>query len=165
MIDPRRILRYGMFRIRGCAAADGTQGASRLDGEYAPMKFKHTHRPGFLLGLIDFFMAGLFFLVYMRLGLQDELEYILGHRVMPYWKAYLLGIPTLFIYPLIWMAGIAEELKAKAADLGIPGPHTSWRHMFGWNIFGLPLMGPAVATMRFFDTLNRVEDRINANDS
>ena len=31
-----------------------------------------------------------------------------------YWKAYLLGIPTLFIYPLVWMARIAEELKAKA---------------------------------------------------
>ena len=80
---------------------------------------------------------------------------------MPYWKAYLIGIPTLFIYPLIWMAGIAEELKAKAADMGIPEPYTSWWHMFGWNIFGLPLMGPAVATMRFFDTLNRVEDRMN----
>jgi len=33
--------------------------------------------------------------------------------------------------------------------------------MFGWNIFGLILMGPAVATMRFFDMLNRVEDGMN----
>ena len=33
--------------------------------------------------------------------------------------------------------------------------------MFGWNIFGLLLMGPAVATMRFFDTLNRVERKLN----
>jgi hypothetical protein len=30
-------------------------------------------------------------------GLQDKLEEILGHRVMPYWKAYLLGIPSLFM--------------------------------------------------------------------
>ena len=44
------------------------------------MRFEHTHRPGFLLGLIDFFTAGLFFLVYMQRGLQDELEEILGHR-------------------------------------------------------------------------------------
>ncbi len=126
------------------------------------MTFKHTHRPGFLLGFIDFFTAGLFFLFYMPIGgMQDELEYILGHRVHPYWQAYLLGIPTLFIYPLIWMARIAEELKGKAMEMGIPGPHTSWWHMFGWNVFGLLLMGPAVATMRFFDTLNRVEDRMN----
>ena len=126
------------------------------------MTFKHTHRPGFLLGFIDFFTAGLFFLFYMPIGgMQDELEYILGHRVRPYWQAYLLGIPTLFIYPLIWMARIAEELKGKAMEMGIPGPHTSWWHMFGWNVFGLLLMGPAVATMRFFDTLNRVEDRMN----
>ena len=120
-------------------------------------KDKYTDRPGFLLGLIDFFTAGLFFLVYMRLGLQDELETVLGHQVMPYWKAYLLGIPTLFIYTLVWMARISEELKQKAERMDIPGPHTSWRHMFGWNVFGLLLMGPAVATHRFFKTLDSIE--------
>lgn len=126
------------------------------------MRFEHTHRKGFWIGFIDFFTAGVFLLFYMPLGgLQREIEAVLGHRVMPYWKAYLLGIPTLFVYPLIWMARICEELKAKAADLGVPGPYTSWRHMFCWNIFGLPLMGPAVATHRFFGTLNRVEDELN----
>ncbi len=126
------------------------------------MTFRHTKRPGFWLGFIDFFTAGLFFLLYMPLGgLQREIEAVLGHRVMPYWKAYLLGIPTLFIWPLVWMARIAEELKAKAAALGVEGPHTSWWHMFGWNVFGLPLMGPAVATQRFFATLGRVEDAMN----
>lgn len=126
------------------------------------MRFRHTSRPGFLLGFVDFFTAGLFFLLYMPLGgLQDELDRVLGHRTMKYWKAYLLGIPTLFIYPLVWMAGIAEELKERAAGLGIPPPYTSWRHMFGWNTLGLPLMGPAVATHRFFDTLNKVERELN----
>ncbi len=125
------------------------------------MKYKHTNRPGFLLGLIDFFTAGLFFLVYMRLGLQDEIESVLGHKVMAYWKAYLLGIPTLFIYTLVWMAHISEELKVKAEAMGIPGPHTSWWHMFGWNVFGLLLMGPAVATYRFFITLGKVEKELN----
>ena len=126
------------------------------------MKYKHTNRPGFWLGFIDFFTAGLFFLLYMPLGgLQDELEEVLGHKLMPYWKAYLLGIPTLFIYPLVWMARIAEELKAKAVVLGLDGPYTSWWHMFGWNTFGVLLLGPAVATGRFFDTLNRVEKELN----
>ncbi len=127
------------------------------------MTFRHTHRPGFLLGFIDFFTAGLFFLLYMPLGgLQAEINAILGHRTLPYWKAYLLGIPTAFVYPLIWMARIAQELKAKAEALGIKGPLTSWRHMFWWNTLGLLLMGPAVATHRFFDTLNRVERALNA---
>ena len=31
------------------------------------MKYHHTNRPGFLLGLIDFCTAGLFFLIYMPL--------------------------------------------------------------------------------------------------
>ncbi len=43
----------------------------------------------------------------------------------------------------------------------IEGPYTSWWHMFGWNVFGLPLMGPAVATWRFFDTLNKIERKLN----
>jgi len=131
------------------------------------MRFKHTNRKGFWLGFIDFFTAGLFFLLYMPLGgLQEELDEVVGHKTQPYWQAYLLGIPTLFIYTLVWMARIAEELKAKAISLGIEGPYTSWWHMFGWNVFGLILMGPAVATYRFFDTLNKVEAELNkAQDS
>ena len=126
------------------------------------MTFRHTNRPGFLLGFIDFFTAGLFFLLYMPFGgLQEELEFVLGHEIMPYWKAYALGIPTAFIYTLVWMARIAEELKAKAIELGIEEPYTSWWHMFGWNTFGLLLFGPAVATHRFFETLNRIERKLN----
>ena len=125
------------------------------------MKYKHTNRPGFLLGFVDFFTVGVFFLIYMPLGLQKEIESVLGHKVMPYWQAYLLGIPTLFVYPLIWMARISEELRGIAEEMDIPRPHTSWWHMFGWNIFGLPLMGPAVATHRFFRTLGKIEDKLN----
>ena len=126
------------------------------------MRFEHTRRPGFLLGLIDFCTAGLFFLIYMPAGgLQDELDAILGVRTERYWKAYLKGIPTLFIYTLVWMARISEALKAKAIELEIEGPYTSWWHMFGWNTFGLVLFGPAVATHRFFITLNRIETELN----
>jgi len=126
------------------------------------MRFAHTHRPGFWLGFVDFFTAGLFFLLYMPLGgLQGELEEVLGHRVRPYWQAYLLGIPTLFIYTLVWMADISRELKEKAIAMGIPGPHTSWWHMFGWNVFGILFFGPMIATHRFFNTLNQIEDRLN----
>ena len=82
------------------------------------MRFKHTNRPGFLFGLIDFCTAGLFFLFYMPLG------------------------------------GLQEEL-------GIEGPYTSWWHMFGWNTFGVLLLGPGVATGRFFNTLNKIEQKLN----
>ncbi len=126
------------------------------------MAFKHTDRKGFWLGFVDFFTAGLFFLAYMPLGgLQQELEEVLGHKTQPYWQAYLLGVPTLFIYTLVWMARIAQELKEKAEELGIEGPHTSWRHMFWWNMLGCLCCGPMIATMRFFDTLNKVERRLN----
>ena len=125
------------------------------------MRFRHTNRKGFLLGFIDFFTAGLFFLIYMQLGLQDELDEILGRKTQRYYIAYLLGIPTLFIYTLVWMARISEELKEKALELGIPGKHTSFRHMFCWNVFGVLCFGPMIATLRFFDTLNKVEKELN----
>ena len=126
------------------------------------MKYKHTNRPGFWIGFIDFFTAGIFLLFYMkRSGLQKELEEILGHKLQDYWKAYLLDIPNLFLYTLVWMARISEELKDKAIELKIEGPYTSFRHMFGWNTLGLLLFGPAVATERFFDTLNKVERKLN----
>ena len=125
------------------------------------MRFRHTNRPGFLLGMTDFFTAGLLFLIYMQCGLQDELDEILGRRTQRYYVAYLLGIPTLFLYTLVWMARIAEEMRAKALELGIGGKLTSFRHMFDWNVFGLLLCGPAVATARFFDTLNKVENELN----
>ena len=130
--------------------------------EISGMRFKHTNRPGFLLGFIDFFTAGLFFLFYMPFGgLQDELDEILGYRTQRYYIAYLLGIPTLFIYTLVWMARISEQLKEKALGLGIEGPHTSFWHMFGWNTFGVLLFGPMIATYRFFKTLNRIEEKLN----
>ena len=52
-------------------------------------------------------------------------------------------------------------MKGKAAELQIEGPHTSWRHMVGWNTLGILLFGPAVATHRFFNTLNKVEIEMN----
>ena len=126
------------------------------------VKSRHRNRPGFWFGFVDFFTAGIFFLFYMPLsGLQNELQEVVGHPIMPYWKAYLLGIPTLFIYPLVWMARISEELKNKAMELGIEGPHTSWRHMFGWNVFGILLCGYAVATYRFFKTLDGIETELS----
>jgi hypothetical protein len=125
------------------------------------MRFRHTNRKGFLLGFIDFFTAGLFFLITMPLGLQQEIDEILGERTQRYWVAYLIGVFTLFVYPIVWMGRIAEKLKAKAISLGIEGPYTSFWHMFGWNTLGLPLFGPMVATERFFKTLNRIETALN----
>ena len=123
------------------------------------MRFNHTNRKGFWIGFVDFFTAGIFLLVYMQCGLQKELDYILGRKTQKYYIAYLLGIPTLFVYTLVWMAKIAEELKNKALELGIEGKHTSFRHMFDWNVFGIfVLVGPMIATLRFFRTLNQIEN-------
>ena len=125
------------------------------------MKFKHTKRLGFLLGAIDFCTAGIFFLFYMPLSVEKEVDYILKKKTQPYYIAYLIGIPTLFVYTLVWMANVCEDIKNKAIELGIK-PHTSFKHMFWWNVAGmLVLVGPAVATWGFFKTLNEIEIKLN----
>ena len=124
-------------------------------------KFEHTDRKGFWLGFIDFFTAGLFFVFYMKNGLQDEIDEVLCKKTQKYHIAYLLGIPNLFIYTLVWMARIAEDLRNKAIELGIEGELTSYKHMFNWNVFGVLCFGPMIATERFFDTLNKVEKELN----
>ena len=125
------------------------------------MTFKNTDRKGFLIGFTDFFTAGIFLLIWMPLGLQRELDTVLGRRTQRYYIAYLLGIPTLFIYTLVWMAKISGELRVKAVSLGIEGKLTSFWHMFCWNVFGVLVFGPMIATERFFDTLNKVERKLN----
>ncbi len=141
------------------------KGRARRKRRAGRERFRHTDRPGFWIGFIDFFTAGLFLLFYMPLGgLQKELDQVLGRRTQRYWTAYVLGIPDFFLYTLVWMARISEDLKDKALELGIEGKLTSFRHMFLWNTIGLPLMGPAVATHRFFDTLNKVERELNRRD-
>ena len=125
------------------------------------MTFKDTDRKGFLIGLADFFTAGIFLLIWMPLGLQREIDTVLRRRTQRYYIAYLLGIPTLFIYTLVWMAKISGELREKAVSLGIEGKLTSFRHMFCWNVFGVLVFGPMIATERFFDTLNKVERKLN----
>lgn len=125
------------------------------------MKFKHTKRLGFTLGAIDFCTAGIFFLFYMPLSVQKEVDYILNKKTQPYWLAYLIGIPTMFVYTLVWMANVCEDIKKKAVELGLK-PHTSWKHMFWWNVLGmLVIVGPAVATYGFFKTLNEIEIKLN----
>lgn len=126
------------------------------------MKYKHTNRKGFWIGFIDFFTMGIFLLFYMSVGgLQDELDEVLGYKTQRYWKAYLLGLPDLTLYTIHWMAKISEDLKKKAIELKIEGPYTSYKHMFLWNTIGLLLGGPAIATLRFFDTLNKIERKLN----
>ena len=97
----------------------------------------------------------------MPLGLQDEIDEIFGKWTYRCGIAYLLGIPTFFIYTLVWMARVVEELKGKTVELGIEGKLTSFRHMFGRNTAGLLAFGPMIATYRFFDTLNKVEAELN----
>jgi len=61
---------------------------------------------------------------------------------------------------------IAEETKIPAWNGG--KDYSAWEAgapvCYNGNVFGLLLMGSAVATWRFFDTLNKVEAELNRRE-
>ena len=129
------------------------------------MKFIHTHRHGAVLALIDLVTFGLFFLFYLP-PVEREIRSITQKDFVPYWKVFLLGLLTLIIPNIVWISFRAEELKQKALELGIEGKLTSFRHMFIWNLFFMwTIIGPMIATQRFFDTLNQIEEKLNQQEA
>ena len=62
---------------------------------------------------------------------------------------------------MLWNLVRRNKMKKGDQEMGLEGPYTSWWHMFGWNTFGILLFGPAVATHRFFRTLNKIETELN----
>ena len=129
------------------------------------MKFIHTHRHGAALALIDLVTFGLFFLFYLP-PVEQEIRSITQKDFVPYWKVFLLGLLTLIIPNIVWISFRAEELKQKALELGIEGKLTSFQHMFIWNLFFMwTIIGPMIATQRFFDTLNQIEEKLNQQEA
>ena len=125
------------------------------------MKYKYTYRNGAIYAFLDIITMGIFLLILMK-RLQKEIEEITNKKFISYWKMYLLGIITLFIPCVIWISKVAEELNKKAKELNIEGKLTSYKSMFYWNIPGLiTIFGPLYCTYRFFDTLNKIETKLN----
>ena len=125
------------------------------------MKYKYTYRNGALYAFLDIITMGIFLLILMK-RLQKEIEEITNKKFIPYWKMYLLGIITLFIPCVIWISKVAENLNKKAKELKIEGKLTSFNNMFYWNIPGLiTIFGPLYCTYIFFDTLNKIEIKLN----
>ena len=66
------------------------------------MYFKHTTRPGFLLGLIDFCTAGLFFLLYIPLGVRKSQD---PERTMQNYRKCLEKVNSKEMYDLYANSG------------------------------------------------------------
>ncbi len=129
------------------------------------MKFIHTHRHGAVLALIDLVTFGLFFLFYLP-PVEQEIRSITQKDFVPYWKVFLLGLVALIIPNIVWISFRAEELRQKALELGIEGKLTSFHHMFIWNLFFMwTIIGPMIATQRFFGTLNQIEEKLNQQEA
>ena len=111
--------------------------------------------------MLDILTLGIFFLFYMN-DVSLEIESFSKKKGISYPLAYVLGLITFLLVPVVWFANRADVLNKKAKELGIEGKITTFDHAFYWNFFGwLILVGPFLATYRFFDTLNKIEIRLN----
>ena len=114
---------------------------------------------GTLIAFLDIVTFGLYLFFYM-FPLQKEIESITKKKYVPYQLIFLLGLFTFIIPNVIWISRVAEDLKNVALEKHIEGKLTSFKHMFYWNIPGfLIVVGPFIATYRFFDTLNKIEEK------
>lgn len=84
-----------------------------------------------------------------------------GKRTMPYFAMVLLAVPTLGIYPLVWMhqfcRRVGEQLVSREIG-GAFGPRDFWL----WNVLGgLILAGPLVFTHRLLGAMNGINADFN----
>lgn len=127
------------------------------------MAFERTKRNGAWLALADMMTLGIFFLFYLP-RVEKEIAFLTKKKCMRYYVAYLLGLITFLIVPIVWISRRANELREIAKSLQIEGKLTSFAHMFCWNLFGYCIIvGPLLSTYRFFDTLNKIEIKMNEN--
>lgn len=129
-------------------------------------RFKHTRRSGFafvLFGPFTLFIMPWVVLAHARSEINSMHEGRPGYKKsMPCICAFLLGLFTLFIVPLVWTARLANKIKRLSEEVGVEKKPVSGGFMVGWLLFGsLILIGPFVAWMKFFRSLNRLEDKLN----
>ena len=125
------------------------------------MTYQKTNRKGILLCLLDIITMGIFFVFYMK-EVREEIGSFGKKKGMPYWFAYLLGLITFLIVPLVWFSNRADAIREKADELNLDIKKTSFDHAYLWSFFGaFIIVGPFIATKRFFDTLNAVEKALN----
>ena len=129
-------------------------------------KFKHTRRSGFAFVL--FSPVTLFIVTWVMMGhARKEVNSMHEGRPeykksMPFIVAGLLGLITLFIVPIVWTARLADKIRRLSIEHNVEKKPVSAAWMVNWNIFGsFILVGPWVAFIRFFRSLNRLEKKLN----
>lgn len=129
-------------------------------------KFKHVRRSGVLFIIL----TPLTLLIYPWVVLahvRKEVNSMTEGRPefkksIPCFWAFFLGLFTLFIVPLVWLARLAKKIRRLSEEHEVSKPYVSPAWMVCWLIFGsLILIGPFLAYCRFFRNLNRLEKKLN----
>lgn len=129
------------------------------------MKYRHCKRSGvgfLFLGLITLEIYPIVVLSHVRKEV-NELNANNGvKKQMPFILAYLLGLITCGIVPLVWCTRMAGKIEIAALERKITAPRLTKAFFACWIIFGsYIIVGPFIAFHRFFKVLNLVESYEN----
>ena len=131
------------------------------------MTYKHTNRSGVAFVFLGIVTLGVYPVVVLS-QVRKEVSCLLDGKgvgkQMPFVWAYLLGLITLGLAPLIWVCRMANKIEMAALEKKITSPRLSGAFML-WAYFGvLILIGPFLAYHRFFCLLNAIERRANEEE-
>ena len=130
-------------------------------------KFRHPRRSVILLLLLSPLTLGIYpLVVYCHVGKEINRinEGKEGYKKsMHFIGALLLGIITLGIVPLVWMCRVAGKIGRAAIEHKIVKPKVSALSFFVlFFLFSWTFICPLIALCKFFHTLNKLEQAINA---
>ncbi len=130
------------------------------------MKYRHTKRSSVLFILLGIITLDIYQIVVLSHVRKEVNELNANNGVkkqMPCLVAYLLGLITCGIVPLVWMTRLAGKIQIAALERKITSPSISRGFFFCWLVFGsIIIVGPFIAFHRFFKVLNTVESFENA---
>lgn len=129
-------------------------------------RFKHTRRSGFAFVLFSPFTLFILTWVMMAHARKEVNSMHEGRpeykKSMPFICAVLLGLITLFIVPYVWLGRLANKIKRLSEEHQVEGKCVTAAWVVCWNLFGIfIIVGPFVAFIRFFRSLNRLEKKLN----
>ncbi len=129
------------------------------------MKYKHCKRSGIAFIFLGIITLGIYPIVVLS-HVRTEVNALNGNngvkKQMPFFWAYVLGLITYEIVPIVWLARMAEKIQIAALERKVTSTRISKTFVVCWLLFGsYIIVGPFLVFCRFFKLLNLVEQAEN----
>ena len=121
-----------------------------------------TNRGWFKTVFFSIITLGIYSLVWMN-GLRKDVNKVAEGKKLPnIIVAILLGLVTLFIYPLVWELKLINRLYRSAARMGVERKGSFAFIIISWTLLSWTLVCPLIALSGICKTANNIGKAYNA---